>query len=219
MKAHIFVIEDDAELAQSLKVLLNSAGAQSVRCFESPTQFIKIYPDLSSTFQEPGCVLMDIRMPDMTGSELFALMQSQNFPWPVIFMTGHGDLSMAVTLMKAGAFDYVTKPFDPMRLLEKVQAAMQLSNSKVADQVFKREHLARLLSLTLHESQVFARILNNQTNREIAEVMENSVRTIETHRANILKKMGKSSALELAQIQERFKLLGGVTPFPMTQPQ
>jgi two-component system response regulator DctR len=160
---------------------------------------------------------MDIRMPDMTGSELFGLMRSQGFPWPVIFMTGHGDLSMAVDLMKAGAFDYVTKPFDPMGLLEKVQAATQLSSSKVADQVFKREHLARLQSLTHHESLVYARILSNQTNREIAEVLENSVRTIETHRANILKKMGKSSALELAQMQERFTILGGVTPFPMTQ--
>lgn len=216
MSSHIFVIEDDAELAQSLNVLLTSAGADSVRCFESPAQFIQSYPDLSGTLEEPGCVLMDIRMPGMTGPELFALMQSQNFPWPVIFMTGHGDLSMAVSLMKAGAFDYVTKPFDPMGLLEKVQAASKASNAKIADHVFKRLHLAKLQSLTPHESLVFSKILSNQTNREIAQMMENSVRTIETHRANILKKMGRSSALELAQIHERFTLMGGQTPFPMT---
>ncbi|PUE11080.1 hypothetical protein B9Z51_01770 [Limnohabitans sp. T6-5] len=217
MSAHIFVIEDDVELAQSLKVLLTSAGVDSVRLFGSPLEFIKSYPSLTETLQEPGCVLLDMRMPDMTGSELFALMQSQNFPWPVIFMTGHGDLSMAVNLMKAGAFDYVTKPFDPMGLFEKVKAATQLSRVRITDQLFKREQLLKLNSLTHHESLVFARILNNQTNREIAEALENSVRTIETHRANILKKMGKSSALELAQLHERFTLLGGVTPFPMAQ--
>jgi two-component system response regulator DctR len=130
-------------------------------------------------------------------------------------MTGHGDLSMAVDLMKAGAFDYVTKPFDPMGLVEKINAAMARSQSQFLDFHFKRMQSEKLMSLTVHEREVFSRILKNKTTREIADFMGNSTRTIETHRANIFKKMAVNSALQMAQEHERFVLMGGETPFPM----
>jgi FixJ family two-component response regulator len=213
MKYHVFIIEDDAALAKSLDTLLASAGLQYIQIFESATGFLNAFRTVQPLFQEPGCLLLDIRMPDMTGAELFHHLKAQGFAWPVIFMTGHGDLSMAVELIKSGAFDYLTKPFDPMGLIQKIQAAALVSTTRIAEQRFKSQHASKLHLLTPHEVQVFLRILNNQTNREIAEQMQNSTRTIENHRATILKKMGATSALELAQRHERFVLLGGVEPF------
>lgn len=216
MKQQVMIIEDDDALANSLSVLLDSAGITDVSRFESPTRFLLEYPNLSQNMHQPGCLLMDIRLPEMSGAALYAHLQSLEFHWPVIFMTGHGDLSMAVDLMKAGAFDYVTKPFDPMGLIERIKAANMLSRTQLIDHEFKQAHMGKLASLTQHEIQVFTRILLNQTTREIAEAMDNSTRTIETHRANLLKKMDASSALEMAQEQERFVRLGGLPPFPMT---
>lgn len=209
MTAHIFVIDDDDELSESLKVLFNSANENRVRCFESASQFVQLFPHLNEPSREPGCILLDIRMPDMPGYELFEFLQQHECAWPVIFMTGHGDLSMAVNLIKAGAFDYLTKPFDPVRLIEKVQQALTLSNERIQTRKFKREHLSKLRSLSPHEWEVFTHIMQSLSNREIAERLEKSIRTIETHRANILKKMGAASTLEMAQLHERFTLLGG----------
>jgi two-component system, LuxR family, response regulator DctR len=209
MNAHIFVIDDDLELSASLKVLFNSANENHVRCFDSASQFVREFPHLTEPLSEPGCILLDIRMPDMTGYELFAFLQQHECTWPVIFMTGHGDLSMAVNLIKSGAFDYLTKPFDPMGMIEKVQQALALSQERMRTQNFKREHLRKMQSLSPHEWEVFTHIMQSQSNREIAEHLEKSVRTIESHRANILKKMGTSSALELAKLHERFTLSGG----------
>lgn len=214
MKNHILIVEDDPVLARSLIALLNSAGMEKIQHFSSCTDFLDAYPALLEVLHEPGCLLLDIRMPNMTGTELFHQLQAKDWAWPIIFMTGHGDLSMAIELMKAGAFDYLTKPFDPMALIAKIQAAAQLSTARILVQDFKEQHLNKLRSLTPHESQVFLKILNNQTNRDIAEEMQNSMRTIENHRANILKKMAASTALELAQHHERFTLLGGTPPFP-----
>jgi len=214
MKYHVLIIEDDFALAKSLEILMSSAGIEDTRHFASASDFLDAFSGLQTLFQEPGCLLMDVRMPQMTGSELFHQLRAQNFVWPVIFMTGHGDLSMAVELIKAGAFDYLTKPFDPMALIQKIQAAVHSCTTRIAEQAFKTRHAKMLALLTPHESQVFLRILNNQTNREIAEDMHNSTRTIENHRATILKKMEASTALELAKLHERFLLLGGIEPFP-----
>lgn len=214
MKHHVLIIEDDAALARSLITLLTSAGLEKIQHFACGSDFMDAYPSLGEIFQEPGCLLLDIRMPTMTGSELFHQLKDKEFAWPIIFMTGHGDLSMAVELIKAGAFDYLTKPFDPMGLIEKIKAAAHLSTARIAEQGFKVQHLKKLRSLTPHEIQVFLKILNNQTNRDIAEEMQNSMRTIENHRATILKKMTASTALELAQHHERFTLMGGISPFP-----
>jgi len=213
MTSHVLIIEDDPALAKSIATLLQSAGMDKIQHFSSAASFLEASPDLQSIFQEPGCLLLDIRMPTMTGIELFHHLQAQGFAWPVIFMTGHGDLSMAVELIKHGAFDYLTKPFDPMGMITKVQTAALASSARITEHNFKEQHDKKLRMLTPHEVQVFLRILSNKTNREIAEEMHNSIRTIENHRATILKKMGTSTALELARHHERFLLLGGTAPF------
>jgi two-component system response regulator DctR len=211
----LLIVEDDVELGQSLEELFGAAGILRIRRFVSPHALLASLTEVYSESEQAGCLLLDIRLPDMTGAALFTHLQSLGFSWPVIFMTGHGDLSMAVDLMKAGAFDYVTKPFDPMGLIEKIKAAMTRSESQFFDLHFKRMQSEKLMSLTLHEREVFSRILKNKTTREIADFMGNSTRTIETHRANIFKKMAVNSALQMAQEHERFVLMGGETPFPM----
>lgn len=214
MKYHVFIVEDDLALAKSLVTLLSAAGLEQIQHFASAAVFLGACPSLTEVFHEPGCLLLDIRMPHMSGTELFHQLQAKGFAWPVLFMTGHGDVSMAVELIKAGAFDYLTKPFDPMGLLEKIRTAALSSTTRIAEQDFKQQHLKKLRALTPHEIQVFSKILNNQTNRDIAEELQNSMRTIENHRATILKKMAATTALELAQHHERFVLMGGISPFP-----
>jgi FixJ family two-component response regulator len=209
MTPSLLIVEDDDELAHSLHDLFSAAGIPRIRRFKSPSQMMEVFLAVLADSDEPGCLLLDIRLPEMTGAALYAQLQSRGFLWPVIFMTGHGDLSMAVDLMKAGAFDYVTKPFDPMALIEKIKAATALSETQMGNHRFKRMHQEKLLSLTLHEKEVFSRILNNTTTREIADALKNSTRTIETHRANIFKKMAVNSALQMGQEHERFELMGG----------
>ena len=203
----VFIVEDDAELGQSLQLLFRSAGLPQSLLFSSALALMEALPELESRLQRPGCLLLDIRLPGMTGTELFTKLQQMDFAWPVLFMTGHGDLQMAVELMQQGALDYVTKPFDPMLLISKIKKACEVCEQRLADASFSAAHHSKLLQLTPHEHLVFDKILENLTNREIAEVLHNSTRTIETHRANILRKMEVGSALELAQRHERYRLI------------
>jgi len=207
LEVQIFIVEDEAELGQSLQILLRSAGLVNSRHFLSAIEFLDALPSLHENLQHPGCLLLDIRLPGMTGTELFAKLKQAHFIWPVIFMTGHGDLQMAVDLMQQGAMDYVTKPFDPILLIAKIKKAGELCHHRLVNASFGEQHRGKLMLLSGHEKQVFEKILSNKTNREIAEELENSIRTIETHRSNILKKMDVHSALELAQQHERYKLL------------
>jgi two-component system response regulator DctR len=209
----IWIVEDDVDLAESMELLFKSASLPSCIHLPSGQACLDLVEVERMRALQPGCILLDIRLGDLSGTEVFAKLQSLQCPWPVIFMTGHGDLQMAVDLLRQGAFDYVTKPCEPMVLVEKVTQALALSHDRVQLINEQRQHLERLSSLTKHEQLVLQFILSHKTNREIAEEMNNSTRTIETHRANILKKMETSSALELAQFHERFLLRGGQVPF------
>jgi FixJ family two-component response regulator len=207
LKVQIFIVEDEAELGQSLQLLLRTAGLVNSHHFLSAIEFLDALPDLHENLQHPGCLLLDIRLPGMTGTELFTKLKEAQFIWPVIFMTGHGDIQMAVELLQQGAMDYVTKPFDPMLLIAKIEKAGELCHYRLVNASFSAQHRDKLMLLSGHEQPIFEKILNNMTNREIAEELKNSIRTIETHRANILKKMNVQSALELAQQHERYKLI------------
>jgi two-component system response regulator DctR len=209
-----WIVEDDATLAQSLLLLFSMAQVGTPRLFASAEACLQEFQTRANELAlKPGCLLLDIRLNGMSGTELFAQLKTTPWHWPVIFMTGHGDLSMAVDLLKQGAADYLTKPCDPMEIVNKVKAATALSEQTVERAKEMNQHLQRLRQLTPHECYVFKGILKNLSNREIAEQMQNSVRTIEAHRAKVFKKMEVSSAIELAQAQERFILNGGKTPF------
>lgn len=212
----IWIVEDDTALAESLQLLFGSAGLPACQHLPSGKACLDMVQVERLLEPQPGCVLLDIRLGDLSGTEVFAKLQALEWPWPVIFMTGHGDLQMAVDLLRQGAFDYVTKPCEPMLLVEKVTQALRVSHERIGQLREQRQHLERLNLLTKQEQLVFRSILSHKTNREIAEEMNNSTRTIETHRANILKKMETASALELAQVHERFLLRGGKLPFDPT---
>lgn len=212
----IWIVEDDTALAESLQLLFGSAGLPACQHLPSGKACLDMVQVERLLEPQPGCVLLDIRLGDLSGTEVFAKLQALEWPWPVIFMTGHGDLQMAVELLRQGAFDYVTKPCEPMLLVDKVTQALRVSHERIGQLREQRQHLERLNLLTKQEQLVFRSILSHKTNREIAEEMNNSTRTIETHRANILKKMETASALELAQVHERFLLRGGKLPFDPT---
>jgi FixJ family two-component response regulator len=213
MSAHtqqhpIQLIEDDAALAQSLLMLLSTSNFTCVH-YKSAEDFLASVKANSQALGLPTCVISDIRLPGMTGIEMMAKLKKEhpNCVWPVILITGHADVAMAVDAMHMGAFDFLAKPFDPFMLPKKLSAAIEKSQQLKAEQDFVQAYEHRLVSLSEQERKVFGMILENQTSREIAETLGNSTRTIEVHRAAIFKKMEAASILDLAKHHERYTLI------------
>ena len=213
MSAHtqqhpIQLIEDDAALAQSLLMLLSASNFTCVH-YKSAEDFLASVKANSQALGLPTCVISDIRLPGMTGIEMMASLKKEhpNCVWPVILITGHADVAMAVDAMHMGAFDFLAKPFDPFMLPKKLSAAIEKSQQLKAGQDFVQTYEHRLTSLSEQERKSFGMILENQTSREIAETLGNSTRTIEVHRAAIFKKMEAASILDLAKHHERYTLI------------
>ena len=204
----IQLIEDDAALAQSLLMLLSASNFTCVH-YKSAEDFLASVKANSQALGLPTCVISDIRLPGMTGIEMMAKLKKEhpNCVWPVILITGHADVAMAVDAMHMGAFDFLAKPFDPFMLPKKLSAAIEKSQQLKAEQDFVQAYEHRLVSLSEQERKVFGMILENQTSREIAETLGNSTRTIEVHRAAIFKKMEAASILDLAKHHERYTLI------------
>jgi FixJ family two-component response regulator len=204
----IQLIEDDAALAQSLLMLLSASNFTCVH-YKSAEDFLASVKANSQALGLPTCVISDIRLPGMTGIEMMASLKKEhpNCVWPVILITGHADVAMAVDAMHMGAFDFLAKPFDPFMLPKKLSAAIEKSQQLKAGQDFVQTYEHRLTSLSEQERKIFGMILENQTSREIAETLGNSTRTIEVHRAAIFKKMEAASILDLAKHHERYTLI------------
>lgn len=209
----VFIVEDEESLGVSLKILLDASGF-STKVFASAHSFQKFCKEVPAIFDRPGCLVLDVRLPDMLGADLFVKFRSDHkkICFTTLFMTGHGDTEMAVNLMKLGAFDYLSKPFNPHHLIEKLEAAYQRSLAKFGDQQFVNLFHDKLSHLSPHEKRVMTLMLEHKTSKEIAEDMANSTRTVEVHRANVLKKMECTSAAELAQRNERYRLLSEFNP-------
>lgn len=203
----IQLIEDDLDLAQSISSLLTSLNHACTHHKSAEDFFRQIYQNPQST-SLTSCVITDVRLTGMSGMELLHKLKGQHTScvWPVIIMTGHGDVTMAVEAMQQGAFGFLTKPFDPYELANKVEQAAQKSEAlkKTFDFLYEFEKLSG--QLTEQEKIITQRLLANQTSREIAESLGNSTRTIEVHRASIFKKMGVSSLMQLAQLNERYEI-------------
>lgn len=163
--------------------------------------------------EHPACLLSDLRLGGMSGYELFLSLKSnyQNLVWKTIFITGHGEVSMAVDVMQHGAFDFVTKPFDPFHLSTKLTHCIAASERKAEELNFIKSHAQKLSTLTPQETNVMSLLLTDMTNKQIAELMDISTRTVEIHRSNMLKKMQVGSAIELSQLNERYQLLGNLS--------
>ncbi len=190
----IYVIDDDDAVRQSLEFLLKTAGV-TVRSFESAKAFIEILPEIHS-----GCVITDVRMPEITGIELLQRVKETNPDLPVIVITGHGDISLAVDAMKIGAVDFLEKPFDDDQLLVAVRSAL----SRDADTGKRKAELAdihdKLAALSNRERQVLEGLVVGNANKTIAFDLGISPRTVEIYRANLMTKMAANSLSDLVRM-------------------
>jgi two-component system response regulator FixJ len=189
----IFVVDDDDAVGDAVAVLLRSEGYR-VAVFGSAAAFLDGHqPDGA------GCLLADVRMPDMTGLELQELVVERRLGLPTIIMTGHGDVGMAVRAMKAGAVDFLEKPFPDTILLEAVQRALT-PDQATRDGDLRRQADARLATLTPREREVFDRLVLGLPNKMIASELALSPRTVEVHRARVMAKMDVDSLAQLVRL-------------------
>ena len=200
----VHVVEDDEVLADALSMLLMSRGL-GARIHPSGEAFLATVD--AAWPGGPACVLMDVRMRALSGIETFDRLRARKpaMPAPVIFLTGHGDISMAVDAVKNGAFDFFEKPFNDNRLADRVVQALAESRSRLAQADSADRIRARLGRLTAREKDVMALILQGRLNKIIADELGISMRTVEVHRSNVFAKMGVRSAVELARLLENLR--------------
>jgi two-component system, LuxR family, response regulator DctR len=192
--ANAHIVDDDAAVRDALQWLLRSRGVAS-RAWDSADGFLAAAGrDLC------GCILLDVRMPGMSGIELFDRLRAIDCRLPVIFLTGHGDVPMAVQALKDGAFDFVEKPYDDNALVDKVVGAMALDAKRSAREESVNSVRNRLAHLTQREQEVMQQILAGKLNKVIADELGIAMRTVEVHRSHIFEKMGVRSAVELSQV-------------------
>lgn len=190
----VFIVDDDRLARESLQWLIESVSLP-VRVFERGLDFLEAYkPD------QPGCVVLDVRMPDINGMELHARMLENGATIPVIIVTGHADVPMAVRAMKAGAYDFIQKPYNDALMLERIQGAIAFDIDRQKD----RERIAdierRIAELSPREQQVMRMVIRSAPNKLIARELSISVKTVELHRSNLMSKMGVTSATELVRL-------------------
>lgn len=198
----VHVIDDDADVRQSLAFLLSTAGL-AVRVHESAVAFLKSLPEITE-----GCVVTDIRMPGMDGLELQRRLSELKVHLPVIVMTGHGDVPMAVEAMKAGAVDFIEKPFEDEIMLSAIRAALARHAGDVQRNARAAAIQQRISRLSDREREVLDRLVAGKANKVIAYELGISPRTVEVYRANVMTKMQAESLSELV----RMALLEGNGP-------
>ncbi len=194
MSSHAYLVDDDEAIRDSLSWLLESRGVACLS-YASAEDFLEVWQPSFA-----GCLLLDIRMDGMSGPELFDLLNERGNRLPVIFLTGHGDVPMAVSALKKGAFDFVEKPCNDNELVNRVIEALQLDKNQRAAASGADSVNTLCSRLTTRERQVMERILAGKLNKMIADELQISMRTVEVHRANLFEKMGVRTAVELAQL-------------------
>lgn len=190
----VHVIDDDAALRDSLGFLLEAAEL-AARMYESPASLLAALPSL-----EPGCILTDVRMPQMTGLELVRTLRAQGVTLPVIVMTGHADVPLAIEAMRLGVSDFIEKPFDDELLVASLQAALRQGAAQRQRQGERDAILARIQALSAREAQVLERLVDGKPNKVIAHDLQISARTVEVHRAHVMTKMGARSLSDLVRM-------------------
>jgi two-component system response regulator FixJ len=199
----VYLIDDDEDVRRAVSFLLSTAGF-SVRVYESAVHFLEKLDGLPQ-----GCIVSDVRMPGLDGVELLGRLRERGATMPVIIMTGHGDVGLAVSAMKAGAVDFLEKPFDDDVLISAIQAALErLRASGVSTAEIAQIH-ARAASLSVRERQVLDGLLKGLPNKTIAYDLSLSPRTVEVHRAAVMAKMGAKSLSELVRMAMTAKLPPG----------
>src|SRR5450432_3708196 len=190
----IYVVDDDDGMRRALDALLSTVGYKTA-VFSRPSEFLANFKADS-----PGCLVLDIRMPDMSGLEVQQHLNRMGSMLPVIFITGHGDVPMAVQAMKEGAFEFIQKPFRDQELLDHINHALQQDAENRSTVARRADVLHRLESLTPRERQVMDMVVDGAANKVIAIDLDLSERTVEIHRAKVMEKMGARSVAHLVKL-------------------
>ena len=201
--AVVFVVDDDAPMRESLKNLIRSVGLR-VELFASAQEFLR-----SKRPDQPSCLVLDVRLPGLSGLDLQRRTGDAGIEIPIVFITGHGDVPMSVRAMKAGAVEFLTKPFRDQDLLDAIQQALE-RDGKARDQRAALEELrSRFASLTSREREVMKRVVAGLLNKQIGAELGTSETTVKIHRHQVMEKMGAGSLPELVRMADR---LGVVVP-------
>lgn len=191
----VYIIDDDHAMVESLSWIIESVGLR-VKTFVRPQDFLESYD-----VQQHGCLLLDVRMPGMSGPELQAKLNDQGLPiLPIIFISGHGDVPLAVRVMKAGAIDFLTKPFNDQVLLESINKALRIDKSNREKRQESAQARAKFALLSPREVQVLQGIVAGKPNKVVSAELKISLKTVEAHRASVMKKMGVKSVPELVKL-------------------
>jgi two-component system, LuxR family, response regulator FixJ len=193
-EATVFIVDDDEAVRDSLGLLLRSVGFRA-RCYAGAKDFLKAFDP-----RDYGCLVLDIRMPGMTGLELQKHLAEIGCNIPIVFITGHGDIPMAVEAVRQGAVDFLQKPFQDQELVDRINDAMKLAAEQREGELERLEILDRIESLTAREKQVMGQVVLGKANKVIAGDLGVSQRTVEIHRARVMEKMQANSLAHLVRM-------------------
>lgn len=200
----VYVVDDDPAVRKGLERLLRSAG-HAVRSFVSALAWLDAPREPASA----ACLVLDIRMPGLSGLELQERLQAGEWKPPIVFMTGHGDIPTSVQAMKAGAVNFLTKPFDEASLLAGVDEALRQDRLQREQHATLAEAREREARLTAREHEVFERVVRGWLNKQVAGDLGISEKTVKVHRANVMSKLGVQSVAELVRLAARLGIAGG----------
>lgn len=190
----VYVVDDDQAMAESLSWIIQSVGLQ-VKTYTRAQDFLVEYNP-----EQHGCLLLDVRMPGMSGPELQIKLNTEGATLPIIFISGHGDVPLAVRVMKAGAVDFLTKPFNDQVLLESINKALRTDKMNREKKQESAQAEAKFALLSPRQSQVLQGIVAGKQNKVISAELSISLKTVEAHRASVMKKMGVKSVPELVKL-------------------
>ena len=203
----VFVVDDDAAVRDSLRWLMDSVGLRVVEFASGEAFLAEITP------QHPGCVVLDLRMPGLGGLEVHQRLRERGIDLPVIVISGHGDVPVAVRALKSGVADFIEKPFSDQELLDCVQQALRRDIDSRLQQLKREELTTRYLTLTPRELDVLRLVVDGMTNKEISATLGISLKTVETHRARVMDKMAAGSVSELVRMTLIIESQGKPLPY------
>ena len=204
LKPVVFIVDDDSSVRRSLERLIQSVGL-TAKSYASAREFLQ-----SGHGEETGCLVLDVRMPEVSGLELQEKMTKAGILLPIIFISGHSTVPMSVRAMKAGAQDFLQKPFDEQDLLEAIYRAIDRCRQDQARRGELKELEARIRTLTPKEHEVFVLVITGMPNKNIADRLDTAEKTVKVHRASIMKKMCAQSVADLVRMAEK----AGIRPRP-----
>ena len=191
----VFIVDDDESVRDAISVMLDSVGVPN-QAFESAVAFLEAHDEATE-----GCLVLDIRMPGMSGLELQESLQAQDIKIPIVFITGHGDVPMAVEAMRKGAVNFIRKPFRDQELLDAINEALQVGSGRVAEQEQLNAARETIEALTPREFEVFQLVCEGKANKVIAIDLGISERTVEIHRSQAMHKTGSRSLADLVRLK------------------